>query len=119
MARYYHAAAEFPVKAAWVKAIANDQYASWSGLTVEAVERHSPESLETQKGHMHKQQAGLRSTKKQLLAELLDAGHTPTFKSKQRAIMVKIFDTNDELAMKVYTDQTRRFLRRRPVATNA
>ena len=109
MVRYYHAAAGFPVKATWIKAIVNDQYASWPGLTVEAVERHFPESLETQKDQMRKQQAGTRFTKKQLLSKLLDAEHTLIFKSKQRDIMVKIFDTNDELAMKVYTDQTAKF----------
>ena len=46
------------MKATWVKAIANNQYASWLGLTVEAAERHFPESLETQKGHMRKQNRG-------------------------------------------------------------
>ena len=79
MVKYYHAAAGFPVKATWVKAIANNQYASWLGLTVEAAERHFPESLETRKGHMRKQKAGIRSTKKQLLSELVDAGKTPAF----------------------------------------
>ena len=106
MVRYYHAAAGFPVKAMWVKAIADNQYASWSGLTVEAAERYFPESLETQKGHMRKQKAGIRSTKKRLLSELLDAGNTPAFMSKQRDITVQIFDTNNELAMTVFTVQT-------------
>ena len=65
----------------WVKAIANSQYSSWPGLTIEAIEWHFPESLETQKGHMGKQQAGIRSTKKQMLSKNLDGGQTPTFKS--------------------------------------
>ena len=107
MVLYYHVAAGFPVKATWMKAIGNNQYSSWPGLTVEAVERHFPESLETQKGHMRKHQAGIRSTKKQRLAELMEANITPIFKAKQRDVMVQIFDTNDELAMKVFTDQTR------------
>ena len=101
MVRYYHAAAGFPVKTTWVAAIANNQYSSWPGLTVEAVERHFPESLETQKGHMRKQRAGIRSTKKQLLSDLLEGKPLPTFKSKQRDIIVQIFDTNDELSMKI------------------
>ena len=51
--RYYHAAADFPVKATRMAAIANNQYSSWPGLTIEAVDKHFPESLETQKGHIH------------------------------------------------------------------
>ena len=47
MVLYYHEAAGFPMKATWIKAIGNNQYSSWPGLTVEAVERHFPESLET------------------------------------------------------------------------
>ena len=31
------------------------------------------------------------------------------FKSKQRDVMMKVFDNNNDLAMKVFTDQTGRF----------
>ena len=58
---------------------------------------------------MCKQEAGIRSTKKKLLEALEGVAITPQFKSKQKDIMVKVFDTNDELAMKVFTDQTERF----------
>jgi hypothetical protein len=60
MVRYYHAAAGFPTKLTWIAAIKNKQYASWPGLTAEAVQKHFPESEETQKGHMKKQKAGIR-----------------------------------------------------------
>ena len=33
LVRYYHAAAGFPTKPSWLKAIKNKQYASWPGLT--------------------------------------------------------------------------------------
>jgi hypothetical protein len=41
----------------------NKQFASWSGLTVNAVAKHHPESKETMKGYGQKGQSGLCSTK--------------------------------------------------------
>ena len=40
--RYHHASAGFPTKAEWLKGINNNQYSSWPGLTVEAVQAHFP-----------------------------------------------------------------------------
>ena len=37
---YYHAAAGFPTKPTWIRAIKNQQYASWPGLTVDVDARH-------------------------------------------------------------------------------
>ena len=37
LVRYHHAAAGFPTKPQWIAAIKNKQYASWPGLSVEAV----------------------------------------------------------------------------------
>ncbi len=61
--RYLHAAAGFPTKDSWVKAIKNGNYDTWPGLTVDNVKKHFPESVETQKGHMKKQRQNVRSTK--------------------------------------------------------
>ncbi len=63
LVQYYHAVADFPTKPAWLKTIKNKQYASWPGLTWEAVNKHFPESEETLKGHGQKTRSGLRSTK--------------------------------------------------------
>ena len=63
LVRYHHAAAGFPTKPQWIVAIKHKQYASWLGLSVEAVRRHFPESDETHKGHGRKTPSGLRSTK--------------------------------------------------------
>ena len=52
--RCLHAAAGYPTKSTWVKAIKNNQYASWPGLTMDAVTKHFPESDETHKGHGRK-----------------------------------------------------------------
>jgi hypothetical protein len=51
LVQYYHAAAGFPTKPSWLKAIKNKQYASWPGLTWQAANKHYPESEETLKGH--------------------------------------------------------------------
>ena len=53
--RYLHAAAGFPAKESWVKAINNGNYVTWPGLSAEMVSKHFPESVETQKGHLKKQ----------------------------------------------------------------
>jgi hypothetical protein len=42
--RYLHAATGFPTKDLWVKAIKSGNYATWTGITIEAVSRHFPES---------------------------------------------------------------------------
>ena len=108
--RYLHAAAGFPTKATWLKAIANNHYTSWPGLTLTAVRKHFPESVETVKGHMKKQKAGIRSTKKQLIMPTETDEELPqATTTKSREIMLQVLDTTDELAMKIYTDQTGKF----------
>jgi hypothetical protein len=62
--RYYHAAAGFPTKPTWLRAIKNNHYASWTGLTYDGVSKYYPESTETNKGHGRKLKSGQRSTKK-------------------------------------------------------
>jgi hypothetical protein len=57
--QYLHAAAGFPTKPTWIKAIKNKQFASWPGLTTKAAAKHYPESEETLKGHGHKIRSGL------------------------------------------------------------
>lgn len=47
--QYFHAAAGFPVKDTWLKAIKNGNYKTWLGLTAKVVSKHFPESIETQK----------------------------------------------------------------------
>jgi hypothetical protein len=72
---YLHAAAGFPVKETWVKAIRASNFITWPGITVKTVNRHFPESVETQKGHMKKQRQNVISTrvKEVSTSELNDA----------------------------------------------
>ena len=60
--RYLHRAAGFPTKAAWLKAIRNDTFLSWLLINVKNVNKHFPESEETQKGHMRNLHKNTRST---------------------------------------------------------
>ncbi len=62
--RYYHAAAGFPTIPTWLKAIKNNHYALWTGLTYEGVSNYFPESEETHKGHARKLKSGQGSTRK-------------------------------------------------------
>jgi hypothetical protein len=45
--KYLHAAAGYPVKDTWVKAINAGNYTTWPGLTATAACKHFPESKET------------------------------------------------------------------------
>jgi hypothetical protein len=66
---YLHAAAGFPTKPTWLKAIANGNYKSWPGVTTANVKKHFPESIETQKGHMKQQRQNVQSTKVRVLGQ--------------------------------------------------
>ena len=121
--RYYHAAAGFPNKPTWIKAINNKQYASWPGLTSEIVQKCYPESEETLKGHARKFKSGLRSTKKTAEHQGQDPEEdsvtnqnvaTPTKESKaptkkKKDIFATTYDLQDDFQQKMYTDQTGRF----------
>jgi hypothetical protein len=57
-----HQCAFSPPPSTWIKAINNNQFASWPGLTAEAVRKYLPDSTATAKGHLRKTPAGVRST---------------------------------------------------------
>ena len=112
--RYLHAAAGFPTKPTWLKAIRNGHYSSWPGLTAELVERHFPESIETWKGHGRKIKMNIRSTKKMVKEEetnrqaLLNMTDIPS-EMEQDGVHHRIYNLSDEMDKKMYSDQTGRF----------
>ena len=63
LVRYLHAAAGFPVKSTWLKAIKAGNFATWPGLTYSNAAKYYPESSETLKGHLVQSSKGVRSTK--------------------------------------------------------
>ncbi len=49
---YLHAAAGFPTQDPWIKAIKHGNYTTFPGIMAVAVNKHFPESVETEKGHI-------------------------------------------------------------------
>jgi hypothetical protein len=116
LVRYYHAAAGFPTKPTWIRAIKNQQFASWPGLTTDIVTRHYPDSEETPKGHGRKAPSGQRSTKVTTPAlddsdEAFGLGTIRTQRptKKERTVFYRVLDVHDEAAQKIYSDQPGRF----------
>ena len=64
LVRYMHAAAGFPVRSTWLKAIKNGNFNSWPGLTYNNAAKYCPQPIETMKGHMVQSSQGFRSTKR-------------------------------------------------------
>ncbi len=102
--RYLHAAAGYPVKATWLKAIRNGNYNTWPLITVATVSKHFPESEETQLGHMRGQRQGVRSTRQPLHQQTATTDTDQPLMSAND-VLVKIVDPTHTM----YTDQTGRF----------
>jgi hypothetical protein len=113
LVRYYHVATGFPTKPSWLKAIKNEQYALWPGLTWEVVNKHFLESEETLKGHGRKTRSGLRSTKMSSQIndddKITDATEFTRSSTKQKEAIIRTFGLSNEAKRLMYTDQTGRF----------
>ena len=110
--KYLHAALGFPTKETWLAATRAGFLTSWPGVNVTAINKHFPQSDETQKGHLKHQRKNLRSTKKKVLeSQYTDDDRKQIeaalkeLKVKQRDIYVEIWEEKEV----VYTDQTGRF----------
>ena len=69
--KYLHQAAFSPPKATLLKALRNNQFATWPGLKAKAVQKYLPDSSPaTDKGHMKQQKQGFRSTKNKIMTAL-------------------------------------------------
>jgi hypothetical protein len=108
--RYLHATAGIPTKDFWIKAIKNGNYATWPGITTEAVNCHFPESIETQKGHMKKQWQNVRSTKQKVIVDKPSQDDELTHAVTKYHILVKVINAEET----VYTNQTGRL----PIQSN-
>jgi len=111
LVHYHLAAAGFPTKPTWLKAIKNKQFASWPGLTAKAVTKHFPESDETHKGHGRKTRSGLRSTKTMSATDDnndddIVRTDLPRPTIKQKSIFITVYYLDDEAQLKMHTDQT-------------
>ena len=98
--KYFHAAAGFPLRDTWLKAIKNRNYASWPGITYENAKKYCPSADETIKGHLVQSRQGVRSNQ-------------PKVQQQQQRVPA-LPSTNDlhiivEPIRKLYTDDTGRF----------
>ena len=59
LVQFLHQCAFSPPPSTWIKAINNNQFSSWPGLTANAVRRYLPDSTATAKRHMKKTPAGV------------------------------------------------------------
>jgi hypothetical protein len=100
---YLHAAAGFPVKETWIDAIKAGNFVTWPGLTTSLVQKHCPDSDETQKDHMKEQRQGVRSTKLKegtRLEKELTPGNSnmevnPSPSKEMRDAFVKIYNVGE------------------------
>ena len=110
--KYLHAALGFPTRETLLAATRAGFLTSWPGLNVTSINKHFPESIETQKGYMKHQCQGVRSTKIQQLQ--VDAtieermeleNEMKALKQKHRDIFIWVYEEKEL----VYSDQTGKF----------
>ena len=112
LVRFFHAAAGYPVKATWLKAIKAGYYNTWPGLTYGNVSKYCPAAVPTTKGHMTQVRQGVRSTKPKGTVtkqqeedeEPKPDGTGPPENDSGNSLTVKVIHQN-----KLYTDDTGRF----------
>ena len=63
LATYLQATCLSPAASTFTKAINNNQFISWPGLTANLIAKHLPKSTCTYQGHMSTEKQGLQSTK--------------------------------------------------------
>ncbi len=64
---WYNAAARFPVKETFIRAVCNGNYATWPKLTIQLIHKYIPDLNETAKGHLKGQCQGTDLRNKKLL----------------------------------------------------
>ena len=99
------------MKATWMKAVRAENYATWPGLTTDAVQKHFPEAEETLKGHSRKIKVGIQLTKVNVNGNKSpgeDDDNNST-KAKRKEIFIKLVDLKDALHNKIFSDHTGAF----------
>ena len=64
--RYFHAAAGYPVRSIWLKAISAGNYSWWPGLTLSNATNYCPSATATIVGYIVQKIQGVRSTRPKL-----------------------------------------------------
>lgn len=102
--RFLHAALGYPTKATLLTAAQKGNLVTFPGLTPNNINRHFPESEETQKGHMRQTRQGVRSTK--VIDEDAMLGIQPKPGTKHKDVYLRVFDATKKA---MYSDQTGKF----------
>jgi hypothetical protein len=106
--RWYHAAAGYPIKASWLKAIEAGFFATWPLLMAKAVKKHYLDTDITLKGLMKRVKLGIRSTKEpEATVPEIDVAEARLreLHKKHCDVLVHVTETADM----IYTDKTGRF----------
>ena len=110
--RYFHVAAEYPVRSTWLKAISAGNYSSWPGLTLANATNYCPSATATIMRHLVQKRQGVRSTKPKPLTRSSSGKPIPWIRSNK--LFIKVTPIS-----KLYTDGTGRFPSMPAVETNA
>ena len=101
LVHYLHATAFSPTTPTFLEAIKNNFFTTWPGLTPELVSKHLTPTVQTAKGHLNQEKAGLRSTKpmKQSLtsiekADLYPPSDTPNIRTND--VVYAMVSTSDK-----------------------
>ena len=113
LVRYFHAAAGFPVRDTWIKAIQAGNFKSWLGLTLQNATKYFPMSKETMKGHMVQKRQNVRSTKRKHKNPIALRPPNPVSIPPSNELHIRVHQIS-----KLYTDDTGNSLSTRALATN-
>ena len=105
-----HASLGYPMAATWLKACRAGNLVGFPFADVKYIRKYFPENDETAAGHMQRQRANVRSTRKAPVPlETIDT--TALTGKKDGDVYIKVYEAKETL----YTDQTGRF----PVASRS
>lgn len=101
-----HACCFSPPKSTFLKAIKNQHFTTWPGLTAETVNKHLQEPIATAKGHLNRARKNLRSTKNSTILEE-DPPPDPIAQPTQHVMATLL--CHDPKTHRVYSDLMGRF----------
>jgi hypothetical protein len=112
--KFLHQSCFSPVPSTWIRAVDNNQFTTWPGLSAKNIRKYLPPSPASLKGHMDRTRKNARSTKiaptfeprleeQQNIDDLF-----PKQETRSHGIFVEVI-TADATTGKVYTDLTGRF----------
>ena len=108
--QFMHAACGHPVPSTWIQAIQSGNFATWPGLTADAVRKHLPKSTATVKGHLNQQRKNVRSTQRPVSEpNPKPKSEIPILDSDLNVKTHQVFAAAIEITGQISTDLTGRF----------